>query len=569
MFMNIKKISILALALLVSAIPAGRMSFEMAKAEENENRIWLSTEENVIVGDSVYACTKINMHEEISALSIEIHFNSDVLSVYDTYNSISTTIYDYSINEDSLTYTYIFDEVGLNYEQELFSFYYNVLDDAVAGQYYFDVVISEAYNSSLQDVEISTSRKYVNVISKESVKTSYAYSDNSYLSTSYNETFTFTYYLDNSEPSSGAFVIHYDDTLFEFVSLTKLDFFDNMICDYNASLKGQIIVTFAEAFPDENNTLFEITLKTIKNVDTSTQISISASELYDTDMKPMKLVSNVLDIDVCYNSAYEEHPSLSTSAEVDTTNHQVVFTINLEENSHLGAGDFIFKFDKDVLTYVSSTKLISPTFFNVNDKAAQLEQGQIKFSILSTTDIVIGGDILNVTFSYEDARDNRNSSVVLTGNGLTDALTNPIELDISGTDFVISGVDLVNIWIDAYMYMDDPSFDGEGTGRCESEHLYQTAKTELLKLDDESITDFQTNEGNRYTDALARYLAWANANHDFRPFEDNNDFLNAKYNNFSLSQEENMMSVFIIIIAVNMVCFGFSILVYKKKRHQR
>lgn len=569
MFMNIKKISILAFALLVSAIPAGRMAFEMAKAEENENRIWLNTEENVIAGDSVYACTKIYIHEEISALSIEIHFNSDVLSVYDTYNSISTTIYDYSINEDSLTYTYIFDEVGLNYEQELFTFYYNVLDDAVAGQYYFDVVISEAYNSSLQDVEISTSRKYVNVISKESVKTSYAYSDNSYLSTSYDETFTFTYYLDNSEPSSGAFVIHYDDTLFEFVSLTKLDFFDNMICDYNASLKGQIIVTFAEAFPDENNTLFEITLKTIKNVDTSTQISISASELYDTDMKPMKLVSNVLDIDVCYNSAYEEHPSLSTSAELDTTNHQVVFTINLEEKSHLGAGDFIFKFDKDVLTYVSSTKLISPTFFNVNDKAAQLEQGQIKFSILSTTDIVIGGDILNVTFSYEDARDNRNSSVILTGNGLTDALTNPIELDISGTDFVISGVDLVNIWIDAYLYMDDPSFDGEGTARCESEHLYQTAKTELLKLDDESITAFRTNEGNRYTDALARYLAWANANHDFRPFEDNNDFLNTKYNNFSLSQEENMMSVFIIIISVNMVCLGVSILVYKKKRHQR
>ena len=565
-YMNIKKPLFLVFALFALAMPFGRSTFTMAKADGEENRVWLETQDNVVETNSYYAGVYLNTHEELSALSVEIHFNPDVVAISSTYNSISANIYDYSIQEESLNYTYIFNEVTLDSNQQLFYFYYQVVDGVTPGRYYFDIVISEAYNSSLKSVEISTARKYIDVTDKTSIKTSYAcINGSSNISTSYNEEITFSYYLDNSEPSSGAFVIRYDDTLFEFVSLTKLDFFSNMICDYNASAKGEILVTFAEVTPDNNTNLFTITLRTIKNVDASTQISLLANELYDTDMNPMGFSASKLNVTVNYDPAYETHPSVSTSAVVNTTNHQVVFTISLEENSHLGAGDFVFKFNKNILTYVESTKLISPTFFNVNDKETQLEQGQIKFSILSTTDIVAGGDILKATFSYSDTRNNRNSSVILTGSGLTDALTNPIELDISGTDFVIPGVDLVLLWIDSYMYMDDESFIGEGSGRCISDNLYEIAKRELLKLDAESIGDFESNSGNKYTAALARYQAWARANHDNNPFEANYDFLSAPYSNLVLNQNGSIIVVYILVITTIITGVGCFVLIRRKK----
>ena len=518
--MHIKSPLILLGTLLALGLSSIRQPFAMAKGD-GENIAYLETQENVVETQSYYAGVYLNTHEEISALSIEVHFNPEVVSISSTYNSVSNEMYDSVIHDENITYTYIFSSFTLDSNQRLFYFYYQVKDGVTEGRYYFDIVISEAYGSSLESIEISSSRKYINVSNKSSLKSSYAYvNGSSDISLSYNETSTINYYLDNSEPSSGSLVIHYDDTLFEIVSFTKGNFFNNMICDYNTSLAGEVLVSFAEITSDNNVNLFSFTIRCIKNVDVNSQITLTANELFDSDMNPMGFTSQSVGISISYDSSYETNPAMTVSSEIDTVNKLVVFTINLEEDSHLGAGDFVFSFDLDVLTYVGYEKLFFPTSFLVNDKASQLEQGRIKFSIISTTDIVEGGDILRVTFSYENARNDRQSTVNLTGSGLVDSLTEPIELDISGTDFVILGVDLVVLWIGSYLYMDDPSFDGEGTGRCKTDNLYSTAKEELLKLDDESISDFRNNVGNKYTLALERYLAWAVANNDSTPFSD-------------------------------------------------
>lgn len=566
--MNIKKFILFIFGLFALALPFDRFSFKVAHAS-SDNQSWINTADNVVESNEYYGAIYLNTHEDISALSISIHYDSDVFLMSEHHGvADNCTMYDCSGTGSSFTYTFIFDNISKNEDQRLIYFYYLIKENVTPGKYYFDLVVNEAYNSSLEDVTIVAKRKYIDVASIEHIKSVNTYiSSGNNISASYEETITFTYELTNSEPTSGVFVLAYDNELFEFVSLTKHEFFDNMICDYNASLTGQILISFAEAVPDDNQRLFTVSLKVIKNISKVTDITLNASELYDTGMSPMSLNSDPLHVSLLYDPNYDEHPSVTTTSVINTANHQVIFTINLEENSHLGAADFVFKFDKSVLTYVGSEKLISPTFFTVNDKAAQLEQGQIKFSILSTTDITDGGDILRLTFSYVDIRNDRISSALLTGSGLTDSLTNPIQLDISGTEFIILGVDLVAIWIDTYMYMDDPSFSGEGTGRCISDNLYETAKRELLKLDAESISDFESDSGNKYTAALARYLAWANANHDNNPFELNFDFLSSSYLRLATNQYGSLIVVGIIIATTIIISVGCFILIRKKKNN--
>ena len=109
--MHIKKPLFFAFALLALALPISGRSFAIAKADNEDNRAWISTQDSVIETNSYYAGVYMNVHEELRALSIEIHFNPSVIAVSSTYNSIAANIYDSSIHEESVNYTYIFSEV--------------------------------------------------------------------------------------------------------------------------------------------------------------------------------------------------------------------------------------------------------------------------------------------------------------------------------------------------------------------------------------------------------------------------------------------------------------------------
>ena len=166
-------------------------------------------------------------------------------------------------------------------------------------------------------------------------------------------------------------------------------------------------------------------------------------------------------------------------------------------------------------------------------------------------------------FSYNDSKNDQELSFALTGSGLTDSLTNPISLDISGANLIIEGIDFIIRWAKTYLYMDDPSFDGNGSGLCKSEGYYLTAKTELLKLDDDSINDFASNLDEKYTEALARYLAWASANGDLTPFVEG---ITYGLNSLTSLQSENgsVMAIVLVLIATS-TCLVTLVIIKKRK----
>lgn len=126
-----------------------------------------------------------------------------------------------------------------------------------------------------------------------------------------------------------------------------------------------------------------------------------------------------------------------------------------------------------------------------------------------------------------------------------------------------SDVDPIQTWIDGYMHMDDPDYSGQGTGLCISQNTYVNAKKALLSLENQYVESFENNEGNKYTNALSRYLAWAKANLDEYPFETNYAFVSIHIENVYNS---NQTYIIVIVVASIILMSGTTLLLLRKKR---
>ncbi len=126
-----------------------------------------------------------------------------------------------------------------------------------------------------------------------------------------------------------------------------------------------------------------------------------------------------------------------------------------------------------------------------------------------------------------------------------------------------SDVDPIQTWIDGYMHMDDPNYSGQGTGLCISQNTYVNAKKALLSLESQYVESFENNEGNKYTNALSRYLAWAKANLDEYPFETNYAFVSIHIENVYNS---NQTYIIVIVVASIILMSGTTLLLLRKKR---
>ena len=128
-----------------------------------------------------------------------------------------------------------------------------------------------------------------------------------------------------------------------------------------------------------------------------------------------------------------------------------------------------------------------------------------------------------------------------------------------------AGADLVQDWIDEYMFMDDASFDGNGTGKCISDNLYITAKRALVALGSENVTKFSTNEGSKYTAALARYNEWARINGDTKPFE-GNEIVRAQLNIYGTNS--NVIVIALVASTIIAISFAGVLISIRKRKHQ-
>ena len=405
---------------------------------ETTNKVTASTSTSLTQGNSGYCYVYIDSLQNVSTLNLSVYYDSSKITITRTYNSVSCNLYDNAINTDSLNYSYVFDGNGTATQTQLFYFRFTVNSTAEVGDTYFDIVVSDAYDSALNEIEIRGSRTAFAITEKVVSKTAYIYGTSS-VYTSVEQEFELTYRFNTRQIASGSAVITYDSELFEVVSVTENYFLNNMVTDINTELRGSIYVSFVGTEYASNTSFVTVRFKTLQNTTTNSSVKISAADLYDLDLNYISCSYQTTTVYVSYDDSYVQDASqMSLSNSYDEQKGQLTVQIDLEANSHLGAGDFVVRFDTSYLAYISSTKGFSPSFFNINDK--DVENGVIKFSIISLEDIVESQKVMTIVFDVLNHCTDAQTAITIDGNNLYDSSTEKIvKINFIDTSFTVPG----------------------------------------------------------------------------------------------------------------------------------
>ena len=390
--------------------------------------ITASTNSTMPQGNSAYTYVYIDSTKGLAALDIMVHFDSTKVKINAVYNMVDCLLYDSVVGTDTIQFSYIFDGQGSASKTCLFFFDYQVLSDAKVGESAFLITVGEAYDSGLNDLTVSGFRCPFTITETVTNKSCSVYGTSA-VSTAVEREFTLNYRFGTYQIASGSAVISYDPELFEVAEVTPGGMLTDKITDTNTALPGAVYVSFVGTAYNYSTDFVSVTFRTRKNVTQTSAITFKATELCDAELYPLACKDYTTTVSVTYDDSYVgDAPKMPVTATYDKGTRQVTAVVSLEENSHLGAGDFILRFDQTRLALVGYEKGIASDFFTVNDKEA--DSGFFKFSVISLTDIVTAQTVVTLTFDAIPTCEEQTVLLELGGSMLADSLTNTIALNL-------------------------------------------------------------------------------------------------------------------------------------------
>ena len=419
---RLKKLSVLLIAvfLLFSAMSISTLAV-------TAHAVTATTSSTVKQGNTAYAYVYIDSTEDLASLEVTVHFDPTKVKVNGVYNSIRCTLYDSVTNTDNIQFSYLLDGVGTSTKTQLFYFQYQVLSNAEVGNAYFDITIGEACDTSLNDVAVSGSRCNFAITETVTNKSCSVYGSSS-ASTVIEQEFTLNYRFSTYQIASGTAVITYDPELFEVVEVKNGEFLTDKVVDINTDLTGEIYVSFVGTQYYSNANFLSVTFRTIKNVNETSKITFKAAELIDKALNSISCNGYTTNVNVVYDETYaDDSPAMRLDGAFSYENKQITLQISLEADSRLGAGDFVLAFDPELVSFHSCTKGFAPDFFNIDER--DVENGNLKFHIISLSDIVTEETVLTVVFDVKHPYNRETADFTLDGSGLTDSLTESILLN--------------------------------------------------------------------------------------------------------------------------------------------
>ena len=430
----------IALILSIISVPA---------AAADTISVTATTGATVKQGNSGYCYVSIDSTEGLAALDVTVHYDPAKVKITGVYNSVSCTLYDSVTNTDNIQFSYILDGQGTAEKTGLFYFQYQVLSNAEVGDAYFDITVGEAYDNSLNDVAVYGSRCNFKIAEKTASKSCYIYGSGS-MSTAIEQEFTLSYQFSTYQIASGTAVISYDSELFEVLEVTNGAFLTDKLVDINTDLAGEIYISFVGTQYYSNTNLVSVTFRTIKNVTETSKITFKATELLDKELNAYSCSGYKTSVSVAYDETHTgDSPAMRLDGTFSYEGMQITLVVSLEENSNLGAGDFVINFDPTLVTYNSCTKGFTPSYFYIDDK--KVDSGELKFHIISLSDIVTEETVLTVVFDVKRPYKCETADFTLQGTELTDSMTEGILLNFIDD----------SVWLEYKKY--DINLDGEVT----------------------------------------------------------------------------------------------------------
>ena len=430
--MNMRKTIAVFLAAICIVVSFGVCA---VSASDGARTVYATTSNAVSQGSGGYLYVRMDDLSDLASLSVSVYFDADKIRAVRADNEAACQLYDSSIGDGCVQFSYIFDGEGSSTPTDLFCLYYEVEAGAALGDTYFDIVVSEAYSTSLEALPVYGSRCAFEITKKAPPETCVVYADSN-IFTSVEEEFDISYRLGTREIASGSFVVTYDPERFEVVSYLAGGLLSNKITDVNTSCPGSLYVSFVGLEYASSSDLITVTFKTIKNIEEESDIKLNVTEFCDLDLNRFSCAGASTSVSISYDDTYiKDRPAMRVDAVYSKDTGKVIATIILEKDSMLGAGDFELCFDPGVLTYESYEKEFAPTFFNVNDKA--VDEGSFKFMIVSLEDIIEAQTVITVVFDVQPGYVVPSTRLDLSGSGLTDSMTNDIVLYLEGTDVTL------------------------------------------------------------------------------------------------------------------------------------
>ena len=290
--------AVLSLAILISVF--GIPLLAVNAAEDTVNTVTASMPSSVTQGSTGYCYVYIDSLESLSSLNVAVHYDPDKISVTSSYNQVACTMYDGVSGESYVQYAYIFDGNGTANKTSLFYFQYQILSDAPVGETYFDIVVTDAYDASLNVVEVAGSRTSFS-IQKKTTNKSCTVSATSSVNTSITGEFEISYRLNTKEVASGSFKILYDAELLQVIDVTQGALLENKITDINTATKGAVYVSFVGTEYATGTQLLTVKFKPTQNVTATTQVQFEVTEFFDLQLNTISCKSYKTNVNIAYD----------------------------------------------------------------------------------------------------------------------------------------------------------------------------------------------------------------------------------------------------------------------------
>ena len=413
-----KKIIILLLAVIMAF---GSSVYVCAEDAETPPPTIYTNDVSVTAGNYAYVTVYASDLVDVGSMDLTLFYDSELFSVSSTNIRSLAGGSQYSINTDhpgEITFTMVSPD-GISGSGQLFQISFCTSSTAATQSSAIILGVGAVYNTALSPVEVGAKHSWVSITAKAPSTVSpqnVNFYGNSVNNAKFGDTVTVNFNSSNlCGLAAGEFEIRYDEKILCLESAeldSKLSSAPNSVYSINDSVPGYIKISYACMSGIYSSAYPAVTLKfkVVANSDEKTTVLFDADRLYDASLNSLVSSDTAAVISVQKQTTENDLPKIYVDSYIG---NDKTFSVGVHapSSSGLAAGDFILKYDPDMLNCISAVNR------NNNIVISNItEEGVVKFSFVCEDGISEDTELIWLTFENKERK--CQDKIELTGKNL-------------------------------------------------------------------------------------------------------------------------------------------------------